>query len=56
MLFVAASITDILDHRSQRGLITDFGKLMDPLADKMLICSAFIAFIELEWMPAGWSS
>jgi len=54
VLFVAASITDILDGTiaRKRGLITDFGKLMDPLADKMLICSAFIAFIELEWMPA----
>ena len=31
---------------------TSFGKLMDPLADKVLICSAFIAFIELDWMPA----
>jgi len=54
VLFVTASITDILDGTiaRKRGLITDFGKLMDPLADKMLICSAFIAFIELEWMPA----
>jgi len=54
VLFVAASITDILDGTiaRKRRLITDFGKLMDPLADKMLICSAFIAFIELEWMPA----
>ena len=54
VLFVAASITDILDGTiaRKRGLITDFGKLMDPLADKILICSAFIAFIELEWMPA----
>ena len=54
VLFVAASITDILDGTiaRKRKLITDFGKLMDPLADKMLICSAFIAFIELEWMPA----
>ena len=54
VLFVAASITDILDGTIARkhGLITDFGKLMDPLADKMLICSAFIAFIDLGWMPA----
>ena len=54
VLFVAASITDILDGTiaRKRGLITDFGKLMDPLADKMLICSAFIAFIDLGWMPA----
>ena len=54
LLFVAASITDCLDGSiaRKRGLITDFGKLMDPLADKVLICSAFIAFIELGWMPA----
>ena len=54
LLFVAASITDCLDGSIARkhGLITDFGKLMDPLADKVLICSAFIAFIELGWMPA----
>jgi CDP-diacylglycerol--glycerol-3-phosphate 3-phosphatidyltransferase len=54
VLFVAASITDCLDGSiaRKRGLITDFGKLMDPLADKVLICSAFIAFIELGWMPA----
>jgi len=53
-LFVIASITDCLDGSLARkhGLITDFGKLMDPLADKVLICSAFIAFIELGWMPA----
>ena len=52
--FVAASLTDIFDGiiARRRNLITDFGKLMDPLADKVLICSAFIAFIELGWMPA----
>jgi CDP-diacylglycerol--glycerol-3-phosphate 3-phosphatidyltransferase len=44
-LFIVAGITDILDGRiaRSRGLVTDFGKLMDPLADKLLICSAFIA-------------
>ena len=52
--FVAASLTDLFDGIIARrhNLITDFGKLMDPLADKVLICSAFIAFIELGWMPA----
>jgi len=46
--FCAASLTDFLDGRiaRRRGLITDFGILMDPLADKILTCSAFIAFIE----------
>ena len=45
VLFIIAGITDIADGRiaRARGLITDFGKLMDPLADKLLICSAFIA-------------
>ena len=54
VLFIAASLTDLFDGiiARRRNLITDFGKLMDPLADKVLICSAFIAFIELGWMPA----
>ena len=54
LFFVAASLTDLFDGIIARrhNLITDFGKLMDPLADKVLICSAFIAFIELDWMPA----
>jgi len=47
-LFCIASFTDFLDGRiaRQRGLITSFGALMDPLADKILICSAFIALVE----------
>ena len=54
LFFGAASLTDLFDGIIARrcNLITDFGKLMDPLADKVLICSAFIAFIELGWMPA----
>ena len=54
VLFVAASLTDLFDGiiARRRKLVTEFGKLMDPLAAKVLICSAFIAFIELEWMPA----
>ena len=46
--FSAAGITDLLDGRiaRQRGLITNFGILMDPLADKILTCSAFIALVE----------
>ena len=48
LLFSLASITDFLDGRiaRSRNLITNFGKLMDPLADKILTCSAFIAFVE----------
>ena len=54
LFFVAASLTDLFAGiiARRQNLITDFGKLMDPLADKVLICSAFIAFIELDWMPA----
>lgn len=53
-LFSAASITDYFDGRiaRERKLITNFGILMDPLADKILICSAFIAFVGLGLMPA----
>lgn len=48
LLFSMASFTDFLDGNiaRRRNLITDFGKLMDPLADKVLTCSAFIAFVE----------
>ncbi|HTA94788.1 MAG TPA: CDP-diacylglycerol--glycerol-3-phosphate 3-phosphatidyltransferase [Verrucomicrobiae bacterium] len=47
-LFCIASFTDFLDGRiaRKRNLITNFGILMDPLADKILICSAFVAFVE----------
>ncbi len=56
--FVAAGMTDLLDGRiaRQRKLITNFGILMDPLADKVLTCSAFIAFVDRDlvsaWMVA----
>jgi CDP-diacylglycerol--glycerol-3-phosphate 3-phosphatidyltransferase len=48
ILFCIASFTDFLDGKiaRSRNLITNFGKLMDPLADKILTCSAFIAFVE----------
>ena len=48
IFFSAGGFTDFLDGRlaRRRGLITNFGILMDPLADKVLICSAFIAFVE----------
>lgn len=47
--FVAAGISDFLDGQiaRRRKLITNFGILMDPLADKIMVCSAFIAFVEL---------
>jgi len=54
MLFVVASITDHYDGKIARrdGLITNFGILMDPLVDKIMVCSAFIAFVGLNLMPA----
>ena len=50
LLFGAAAITDWLDGSiaRRRNLITNFGKLMDPLADKIMVCSAFIAFVGLS--------
>ena len=53
-LFVAAGISDFLDGQiaRRRRLITNFGILMDPLADKIMVCSAFIAFVGLKWLPA----
>lgn len=49
IVFAAASFTDYLDgHIARRdGLVTNFGKLMDPLADKLLVFSALVCFIEL---------
>jgi len=54
LLFVTASITDHYDGKIARrdGLITNFGILMDPLVDKILVCSAFIAFVGRDLMPA----
>src|SRR3984885_8206696 len=53
-LFSTASLTDYFDGKIARRdkLITNFGVLMDPLADKIMVCSAFIAFVGLNWMPA----
>jgi CDP-diacylglycerol--glycerol-3-phosphate 3-phosphatidyltransferase len=54
VLFMGGGITDFLDGQiaRRRKLITNFGILMDPLADKIMVCSAFIAFVGLNWIPA----
>jgi CDP-diacylglycerol--glycerol-3-phosphate 3-phosphatidyltransferase len=54
VVFIAAGITDLLDGSiaRRRNLITNFGVLMDPLADKILTCSAFIAFVGLNQVSA----
>jgi len=54
VIFIAGGLTDLFDGRiaRQRKLITNFGILMDPLADKIMTCSAFIAFVERDLMPA----
>ncbi len=53
--FIVAAITDYLDGKiaRERNLITNFGKLMDPLADKVLVAAAFVMLCEMGWFP-GW--
>jgi CDP-diacylglycerol---glycerol-3-phosphate 3-phosphatidyltransferase len=54
VVFIVGGISDFLDGYLARRhkLITNFGILMDPLADKILVCSAFIAFVGLNWISA----
>lgn len=57
LLFVAASVTDYVDGNMARSRqqVTNFGKFLDPLADKILVTAAFLGFVELDvcsaWIP-----
>ena len=54
VVFVVAMVTDFLDGyiAKTRNEITDFGKFMDPIADKVLVIAAFLAFVEMKLVPA----
>lgn len=53
-VFLLASLTDFLDGfiAKSRNMTSDFGRLMDPIADKVLVLAAFLAFVEMKLVPA----
>ena len=55
VIFSAASITDALDGKiaRKRGLVTNFGKFLDPLADKVLVIAALTVFVEMKEVNVG---
>ena len=54
MTFIFAALSDFLDGRiaHRKNMVTDFGRLMDPIADKILVLAAFAAFVQMQLIDA----